>query len=394
MPSTEVGPRDRQPSRLPHRLASGHSAPTHHPADDYLSPDERSPQAPSPEPAPATLPELAPDTVSDSERRFRTLIEQAADGILVTDAHGHITLANHRACELTGYSAAEVVDLDLVETYLSEERDLGRRRVQLMPPGTIDRFERDLLRKDGSRLPIEASVAWLPDGERQSTFRDIGVRRLAERRHRQAEEDLRRMTHELEARVHERTHELRQSNAALEAANADLHALLREQERLQAELAYRAMHDPLTGLANRMMFTERLDHAQRTSERGVAVVWIDLDRFKEVNDIFGHDVGDEMLEAAADRLREVVRDTDDIARMGGDEFAVVLPNVVETEAEMVADRVLGALTDKDAFRLQVGASVGVAWQTPGTCDGPGLVRRADEAMYLAKAAGGGRSVMD
>ena len=312
---------------------------------------------------------------------------------MVTDGHGRIALANASACELTGYSAAEILGLDLVETYVPEERDLGRRRLQPMPPGTVDRFERALLRKDGRRLPVEVSVAWLPDGERQSTFRDISVRRLAERRHRQAEDELRLMAAELEVRVRERTCELEQSNAALEAVNADLHALLREQERLQAELAYRAMHDPLTGLANRMMFAERLGHAQRTSERGVAVVWIDLDRFKEVNDIFGHDVGDEMLEAAADRLREVVRDTDDIARMGGDEFAVVLPNVVETEAEMVGDRILAALTDKDAFRLQVGASVGVAWQPPGTCDGPGLVRRADEAMYRAKAAGGGRSVM-
>ncbi len=103
-----------------------------------------------------------------------------------------------------------------------------------MPPGTVDRFERALLRKDGRRLPVEVSVAWLPDGERQSTFRDISVRRLAERRHRQAEDELRLMAAELEVRVRERTCELEQSNAALEAVNADLHALLREQERLQA----------------------------------------------------------------------------------------------------------------------------------------------------------------
>ncbi len=148
------------------------------------------------------------------------------------------------------------------------------------------------------------------------------------------------------------------------------------------------MHDPLTGLANRMMFAERLGDAQRTSERGVAVVWIDLDRFKEVNDIFGHDVGDEMLEAAADRLREVVRDRRHRSN-GRRRVCGRAAEVVETEAEMVGDRILAALTDKDAFRLQVGASVGVAWQPPGTCDGPGLVRRADEAMYRAKAAGGG-----
>jgi len=152
------------------------------------------------------------------------------------------------------------------------------------------------------------------------------------------------------------------------------------------------MHDPLTGLANRILFGERLDHALRVGERGVAVVWIDLDDFKEINDIFGHDVGDEMLVAVSDRLRDVVRESDDIARMGGDEFAVILPNVVEAEAQMVAERILGALSDRDSFRLQIGASVGSAWQRPSGGDGPALVRRADEAMYRAKTAGGGVAV--
>jgi diguanylate cyclase (GGDEF)-like protein len=153
------------------------------------------------------------------------------------------------------------------------------------------------------------------------------------------------------------------------------------------------MHDPLTGLANRIMFCERLDHALRVGERGAAAVWIDLDRFKEINDIFGHQVGDEMLVAVADRLRDIVRETDDIARMGGDEFAVLLPNVAETEALMVGERILAALNDGGAFRLQVGASVGVAWQQPGCGDAPSLIRGADEAMYRAKSEGGGRAVV-
>ncbi len=167
------------------------------------------------------------------------------------------------------------------------------------------------------------------------------VWKIAERQ--LAEDELRRFAEELEERVEERTREFEQANAELEAANMEIVAaneelqkLLQEQERLQAELAYRVLHDPLTGLANRTMFQERLDQAFRVSERGVAVLWIDLDHFKEVNDIFGHDVGDEMLVAVADRLRGVIRETDDIARMGGDEFAVVLPNVVEDEAQNVA----------------------------------------------------------
>jgi diguanylate cyclase (GGDEF)-like protein len=211
---------------------------------------------------------------------------------------------------------------------------------------------------------------------------------------------MRQFAEQLESRVEQRTRDFELAHAELEAANTEIAAanqelqtLLSEQERLQNELAHRAFHDPLTGLANRTMFQERLDYAFRISERGVGVLWIDLDHFKEVNDIFGHEVGDEMLIAVADRLRDVVRDTDDIARMGGDEFAVVLPNISEIEARTVGERVLIALSDRDAFRLQVGVSVGVGWQRNAVGDGRALIRRADQAMYRAKAAGGGQSIM-
>ncbi|HEX7497259.1 MAG TPA: GGDEF domain-containing protein [Candidatus Limnocylindrales bacterium] len=231
----------------------------------------------------------------------------------------------------------------------------------------------------------------------QSLATDVTPPKIADRP--QADDPLHRFAEELETRVEERTHEFELAHAELEAAhgevaaaNQELQKLLREQERLQSELAYRALHDPLTRLANRTMFQERLDQAFRASQRGVAVIWIDLDHFKEVNDIFGHEVGDEMLVAVADRLRDVVRETDDIARMGGDEFAIVLPNVIESEAQMVADRILNALFDRDAFRLQMGASLGIGWQRNATGDGRALIRRADEAMYRAKAAGGGMTV--
>jgi diguanylate cyclase (GGDEF)-like protein/PAS domain S-box-containing protein len=500
--------------------------------------------------------------LADSERHFRALIEQAADGIVVVDSIGRITLANSRACEMLGYTHAEIVGLDVLETYEPDDREMGRHSLN-QPPGTSMRMERMLRRRNGPSIPIDVSVAWLGSGERQLIMRDITARQIAEeaqlaeeRRLRallrisevnctsvpdllnatlaevvalsesafgyiyahdettgaytlhswsresgeasqiddpkwtselaqsgiwdevesqrkpivvndlgtpevgadpsqdgvppparfmtipvisrdrivavvgvanktepytdtdvrqltqimdvvwkiaerqQADERLREFTDQLEARVEQRTRDFERAHAELEAANVEIAAanqelqtLLSEQERLQSELAYRVVHDPLTGLANRTMFQERLEYAIRVSERGVGVLWIDLDRFKEVNDIFGHEVGDEMLVAVADRLRDVVRDTDDIARMGGDEFAVVLPNIIESEARMVGERVLASLSDHDAFRLQIKVSVGVGWQREGTGDGRSLVRRADQAMYRAKAAGGGRSLM-
>ena len=345
-------------------------------------------------PPPAALLRIDPifTALADSERHFRILIDQAADGILVIDANRRVTLANNRACELLGYTQRELIGLDLLETYAPSERETGRQRLEVVS-GTTLRFERKLLLKDGTTIPIDVSVAWLPNGERQSIMRDISTR------HR-AEDELRELVEGLERRAEERTRafetahaELEATNLEIGAANEELQRLLREQERLQSELAYRALHDPLTGLANRSMFQERLEHAFRVSQRGVAVVWIDLDHFKEVNDIFGHDVGDEMLLAVADKLRETVRETDDVARMGGDEFAIVLPNVIETEAQMVADRILAAMTDRSAFRLQVGASLGIGWQSSNVGDGRQLINRADQAMYRAKAAGGGQAVM-
>jgi diguanylate cyclase (GGDEF)-like protein/PAS domain S-box-containing protein len=499
--------------------------------------------------------------LADSERHFRTMIEQAADGIVVVDSIGRITLANSRACEMFGYSHAEIVGLDLLATYLPEDREIGRHSLN-QAPGASMRMERMLRRRNGSTIPIDVSVAWLGNGERQLIMRDVTARQLAEeaqlaeeRRLRsllrisevecasvpdllnvtlaevvalsesafgyiyaydaltgeytlhswsrdmyeasqiadpkwtyevarsgiwdeveaqrkpivvnelpvraqdgasvddvapvarfmtipvishdeivavvgvankagpytdtdvrqltqimdvvwkiadrqQTEERMRQFAEQLESRVEQRTRDFELAHAELEAANTEIAAanqelqtLLSEQERLQNELAHRAFHDPLTGLANRTMFQERLDYAFRISERGVGVLWIDLDHFKEVNDIFGHEVGDEMLIAVADRLRDVVRDTDDIARMGGDEFAVVLPNISEIEARTVGERVLIALSDRDAFRLQVGVSVGVGWQRNAVGDGRALIRRADQAMYRAKAAGGGQSIM-
>jgi diguanylate cyclase (GGDEF)-like protein/PAS domain S-box-containing protein len=173
-----------------------------------------------------------------------------------------------------------------------------------------------------------------------------------------------------------------------------------ERRRLEQELTHQAFHDTLTGLANRSLFHDRVSHAMDRSDRGtdpVAVLFLDLDDFKGVNDSFGHPVGDELLIAVAERIRSAIRPGDTVARFGGDEFAVLVESGTMPEAaQMVATRITEALsptfrvlTNDVAVRASIGIAVGQRPQeTPDD-----LLRDADLAMYLAKRNGKGRFEM-
>jgi diguanylate cyclase (GGDEF)-like protein len=162
--------------------------------------------------------------------------------------------------------------------------------------------------------------------------------------------------------------------------------------RRQAEENERlALHDHLTGLPNRTLFLDRVDHALRGSGRnggGVAVLLMDLDRFKEVNDTLGHHCGDLMLKELARRLSAVVRPSDTVARLGGDEFALLVPNLAEPDAGIaLAERISRALQDPfvvDGLPLEAEASVGIAVYPVHGEDVETLLQRADVAMYVAK----------
>jgi diguanylate cyclase (GGDEF)-like protein len=166
-------------------------------------------------------------------------------------------------------------------------------------------------------------------------------------------------------------------------------AQLRE---LQSRLEHQAYHDPLTGLANRTLFLDRVEAALAAEESDFAVLFLDLDDFKATNDSLGHGAGDELLRAVAKRLRGCLKGGDLAARLGGDEFAVLLRGVADTEAVTgVADRIIGLLALPfvvAGHEVAAHASLGVveAWTTPvGSADE--LLRNADVAMYTAKAAG-------
>ncbi|MEO1133510.1 MAG: EAL domain-containing protein, partial [Cyanobacteria bacterium J06639_1] len=179
---------------------------------------------------------------------------------------------------------------------------------------------------------------------------------------------------------------------------AGTHTDLTQRKHTESQLRHAASHDTLTGLPNRAFFTTRLqtalDNAQMQPDYHFAVLFLDLDRFKVINDSLGHHIGDRLLQAFAERLQGCVRDRDNIARLGGDEFAILLDRIgQEKEATAIADRIQTALTEpfdlggRDVF---VSTSIGIALNTTGYERIEALLRDADTAMYHAKASGKAR----
>lgn len=168
----------------------------------------------------------------------------------------------------------------------------------------------------------------------------------------------------------------------------------RERRRFEAKLQHEALHDPLTDLPNRRLFQDRVERASSRWNRGhgSALLYIDLDGFKQVNDQKGHDAGDRLLTAVAQRLQDCVRSSDTVARIGGDEFAIVLSDVTQpVEVIGLADRIMDALVrpvDLGSSTACIGASIGIAIQVAGETPEE-LCTRADAAMYSAKRSGRG-----
>jgi len=174
----------------------------------------------------------------------------------------------------------------------------------------------------------------------------------------------------------------------------------RELASLNRELEHLALHDPLTSLPNRTLILDRIDLEIRASQRAAghfAVIMLDLDAFKEVNDTLGHNVGDQLLVAVAERLHRSLRAADTIGRLGGDEFAVLLPDADAPQATLVARnlmRVLSPPVDLEGVRLSVRASMGIAVYPDDGDDRVTLLRRADTAMYIAKQEHTGYALYD
>jgi len=196
-------------------------------------------------------------------------------------------------------------------------------------------------------------------------------------------------------------HQLRDQSQELQRNNRELTDEVHLRKQTEAQLAYLAMHDSLTGLPNRALLMDRLESAVRRSERlrdpGMAVLFLDLDGFKQVNDAYGHGVGDALLQVVAQKLRSCVRNSDTVARLGGDEFVIVLEELSEAErAEEVASRVLeavGSISEVCGKSVTIGVSIGLAHFDRRVRTPIALLRSADSAMYVAKTNGKGQTVV-
>ncbi|OYY92271.1 MAG: hypothetical protein B7Y41_16545 [Hydrogenophilales bacterium 28-61-23] len=294
----------------------------------------------------------ARNDVIESERRHRELLETAPDAILVVDAAGRIQMVNERLESIFGYTRWELLGQHM-EILLPEgqrARHHAHQGAYAAAPGDRSMGSGKNVagrRKDGSEVPLDIALS--------PFYSETG-------------------TQQVTAFIRDVT----------------------EQRRMENELRHQSSHDALTGLPNRTLFQDRLLHAMqqaRRQEKLVAVILLDLDNFKAINDGWGHNYGDLLLAGVASRLTDSLRAGDTVARLGGDEFALVLTDLAQVEsAAQIVNKVLEAFATPfriGEYDVYAGLSMGVTVYPVDGEDVGTLLRNADVAMYRAKAEGRG-----
>ncbi len=315
----------------------------------------------------------------------QAILDSAVLGISVVE-DGFNLRCNRKMEELFGYAPGEMDGLSVQDLYPDMASwDLARRETSRdFHAGRVSMSEYQLVRKD--RSLFWARLSGRPFDLAEHTGRsvwlvdDVTVRR-------EAAETVRRARDELEVRVLERT-------AELAGANALLQGEIVERRQAEARVHHMAYHDSLTGLPNRALLSDRLDRAMVSAQRNqrkLAVMFLDLDRFKTINDSLGHQTGDHLLREVAGRLCRAVRASDTVARLGGDEFVVLAPGMHDAdESRRVAEKIIEALDAPFPFEgrmLHITPSIGICVYPDDGADVETLMRHADAAMYHAKASG-------
>lgn len=323
-------------------------------------------------------------------RFFEKLLYASADGILITDATHSITVVNEAFCNFFGRQRSEVIETNLFCLLEQLDTDWPKRWTNLVNhihgEGSCHNVEfRFVTQTQEIRyLSVNASlleqVASEERGVILSVWRDVTEQK-------KIEEELKVLNAYLEQRVTVRT-------SALMMANENLRAEIAERKRIEEKIKHIAFHDALTTLPNRILFNDRLSlalaHAHRNKEM-LAVLFLDLDRFKVINDTLGHSMGDQLLQGVAGRLQSCVREDDTIARLGGDEFTLLLPGITQTEhASAIACKILDAIKRPwliDGHELFITASIGIALYPNDGETAEILLKNADSAMYHGKEEG-------
>ncbi|MFN6518948.1 MAG: putative bifunctional diguanylate cyclase/phosphodiesterase [Nostoc sp. CreGUA01] len=332
--------------------------------------------------------ELTRAALDKERRRYQDLFEFAPDAYLVTNTAGTIQEANHAAATLLDVRHKYLIGKPLIIFIAQQDRPLFSSQMKNLQQ--LLNWEINLQPRRGKPFPasIRSSTVYDEKGKQ------IGWRWLlcdiTERK--QAQEMLHQAYDELEIRVAERT-------AELVKANQKLLTEITERKRAESQLLHLAFHDALTGLPNRAAFINRLKHAinysKRHSDYLFAVLFIDLDRFKVINDSLGHHQGDQFLLAIASRLEVCVRSIDTAARLGGDEFTILLEGIQDvSDAIKVAERVEHELKlpfELDGQEIFTTASIGIALSSTVNYEqAEDVLRDADTAMYRAKMLGRAR----
>ncbi|MEO5858162.1 MAG: EAL domain-containing protein [Pyrinomonadaceae bacterium] len=291
----------------------------------------------------------AADALTEIQERIQGIYSASTDAIGLATFGGYITEVNDSFLRLTGMSRDEIIGQVRYTDFLPEgDLDTTTTPDDALEQGHSLEFERNLMRKDGSVRSVTTTLYTVNGASGTPAAVALVIRDVSERRS------------------------------------------------LEQKLSHQALHDPLTGLANRLLIRQRLEGALSRAKRlntRVALLFIDLDNFKTVNDTLGHKAGDTLLVAIAERLKACLRASDTPSRLGGDEFAVLIEDIDADHPEIgVAARLLSSIAapvnifGKDVF---VGSSIGIALSGPAS-DPEDLLRDADVAMYVAKKNGKNR----
>jgi len=315
--------------------------------------------------------------LAQTEARYRGLLEAAPDAMVVVDQRGKIALLNVQAEKQFGYRRDELLEQE-VKNIIPEgfaerlETDALRSEEDALAQQIGTGIELSGRRKNGSKFPIEImlSPSVSPDGMLvTAAIRDITLRKKAEE--------------ELVQKVEELHH-----------SNQELVQFADTARAMTRQMTHSAEHDFLTGLPNRFLLSDRVGQAVGTSlrhRRLSAILFLDLDGFKHINDSLGHAIGDKLLQCVAARLSNCVRPTDTVSRQGGDEFVILLSDARNPEdAAVICRRLLLAVAEAHSIEhhdLHITASIGISVFPEDGQDADTLIKNADTAMYQAKENG-------